>query len=72
MNSATQVDVEFNDINPAALIAIHVPTTDSKTLFRPVIALGFKHKLNAESNMSLRGEVSQTFYDEIIDYVSGG
>jgi opacity protein-like surface antigen len=70
--SATQVDVEFNDPNPAGLIVSHDPTTGSKTLVAPVIALGFEHKFNASSNMSLRGEVSHAFYDETIDTVSGG
>jgi opacity protein-like surface antigen len=70
--SATQVNVEFNDTNPAGLIAIHDATTGAKTLVAPVIALGFERKFNASSNTSLRAEISHAFYNDTIDTVSSG
>jgi opacity protein-like surface antigen len=70
--SATQVDVAFNDTNPAGLIAIHDATTGSKTLVAPIIGIGFDHKFDASSNMSLRGELTHAFYSDTIDTVSGG
>jgi opacity protein-like surface antigen len=70
--SATQVDVEFNDINPLGITAFHDTATGSKTLVAPVLAIGFERKFNTASNMSLRGEISHTFYNETIETTSSG